>query len=278
MPPPTPEARLRRKGIYSPPPPLECGFDMRPRLDPSKLADKQAYQAFLDDITTTYKDTYDPDGRRADRKVLQMPGDLGREPAFDNDRYIFLMVGEGPCVPAKVERCNYFVRFSSQINAGRQWECAEPYIRAVYDMARKRFGKSRVHWWDMRGPEPKNGGWLRFADWAEACDAWDELEAVEAVEAERERRRREMRRELWIMRREMNRGMRTREMWMRRSEMRRREIRRRVMRTGMRRREMKKGMRRGMRRRGMLTTGMAEMARAMEMARMARQRPECELL
>lgn len=162
---------------------FDCGFDIHPRLSPSNPADKQAYQAFLDDIIATYQSTYDSEGCREDGKVLQLPGD----PAgiFAEDNYcISFMVGECPSMPARAERCDYFLRFSSKVS-GRLW-CAEPYIRAVYRMAKRRFG-GRVHWWDeLNDLAEDEREWGGFYNWTEVYAASKELKALEAGEGHKE--------------------------------------------------------------------------------------------
>ncbi|KAK3898782.1 hypothetical protein C8A05DRAFT_46997 [Staphylotrichum tortipilum] len=156
---------------------FDCGFDIYPRLNPSNAADKQAYQAFLDDIMATYQDAHDSEGRREDGKVLQMPGDPDGK--FYDKSYIYFMVGEWPRIPANAERCDYFLRFSSKVS-GQLSACAEPYLRGVHQMAKQRFGV-RVHWWHELNDEAEDDRkWRGYYSWTEVYAASDELKALEA--------------------------------------------------------------------------------------------------
>ena len=149
---------------------FDCGFDIHPRLE-ATTGNKETYQRFLDEIISTYHDVYDPNGRRPDGKVLEMPSDS--EHSKDCIRF---MVGECPQMPSNPDRCDYFLRFSSKVS-GNLTTCAEPYIRNVYKIAKKYFG-STVHFWHEMietGDEQEWG----YYDWGEVHDARDKLREVE---------------------------------------------------------------------------------------------------
>ena len=55
------------------------------------------------------------------------------------------MVGECPHIPSNPDCCDYFLHFSSKVSR-RLTTPAEPYIRSVYEIAKKYFG-NRVHFW-----------------------------------------------------------------------------------------------------------------------------------
>lgn len=137
-----------------------CGFDICPRLEVT-AENKETYQRFLDEIIDTYKDAYDPEARRDDGKVLEMPEDT------DNpDRaYIMFMVGECPHLPNSPDHCDYFLRFSSKIS-GRLTAPAEPYIRDVRKIAKKHFG-NRVHPWHGMNETDDQRQW--------GCYGWEEV-------------------------------------------------------------------------------------------------------
>jgi hypothetical protein len=59
--------------------------------------------------------------------------------------YIWFIVRECPHMPGNPDRCDYSLRFSSKVS-GRLTTPVEPYIRSVYQIAKKYFG-SRVHFW-----------------------------------------------------------------------------------------------------------------------------------
>ncbi|KGQ02859.1 SET domain-containing protein 5 [Beauveria bassiana D1-5] len=151
---------------------FDCGFDIYPRLEATAV-NKETYQQFLDEITHTYGDIYDREGRRTDGKVLSTSTD------FDHsDRaYMWFMVGECPHMPSNPDRCNYFLRFSSKIS-GRLTTPAEPYIRGVHSIALRYFG-SRVHFWHEMNETGDERQW-GYYDWREVHDASRTLRELEA--------------------------------------------------------------------------------------------------
>lgn len=158
---------------------FDCGFDIHPRLEVN-AENIQSYQSFLDEITRTYKDVYDKDGRRADGKVLVMPADISDD---SSKSYIRFMVGECPHMPSNPARCDYFLRFSSKVS-GRLTTPAAPYIRSVRKIAEKYFG-SRVHFWhelNETGDKKRHG----YYNWQEIHDASAKLRELESQEARNE--------------------------------------------------------------------------------------------
>lgn len=150
---------------------FDCGFDVHPRLE-ATTENIQTYQQFLDEVVRTYNDVYDKRGRREDGKVLEMPKDSD----YSKD-CIWFMVGECPHMPSNPNRCDYFLRFSSKIS-GHLTTPAEPYIKDVYQIAKKHFG-SRVHFWHEMNETGDERQW-GYYDWQEIHDATENLGEVEA--------------------------------------------------------------------------------------------------
>lgn len=143
---------------------FDCGFDIFPRLELND-ANKQAYQEFLDEVTSTYKDAIDNEGLRPDGKILALPGCFEE---YDKS-FIWFVVGEMPHMPSTPDRCNYFLRFSSKVS-GRRTAPAAGYIREVRDIARKHFG-TRVHYWHEMDETDDDRQW--------GCYDWSEVQAAE---------------------------------------------------------------------------------------------------
>ncbi|KND89209.1 hypothetical protein TOPH_06228 [Tolypocladium ophioglossoides CBS 100239] len=146
---------------------FDCGFDICPRLE-LNAANKLAYQEFLREVISTYQGVHDEEGRRADGKVLVLPGDSEELDKVN----IWFMVGECPHLPSTPDQCNYFLRFSSKVS-GRLTTPAEKYIRAIHEIAKRYFG-SRVHYWhgmNETGDEKQYGCY----DWPEVQEAAKEL-------------------------------------------------------------------------------------------------------
>ncbi|KAL7467388.1 hypothetical protein ACHAXS_007625 [Conticribra weissflogii] len=119
----------------------DCGFDIYPRLEPT-AKNKEAYRQFLDEIIKSYGQIYDRNARNEDGMVLKIPSDSDPD---SKKCFITFMVGECPHLPSNPEHCTYFLRFSSKVS-GNLTTPAEPYIRSVFNIARKYFG-SRVCFW-----------------------------------------------------------------------------------------------------------------------------------
>jgi hypothetical protein len=118
----------------------DCGFDIFPRLTVD--ADRDAYKNFIDEIMITYEDIHDPDSHHPDQKLLELPTD----PESSDKHNIRFTVGECPSLPFDPDHCGYFLRFSSKVS-GRSIAPAEIYVKEVFKIARKHFGK-RARWWN----------------------------------------------------------------------------------------------------------------------------------
>jgi hypothetical protein len=149
---------------------FDCGFDIFPRLE-ATAANSQTYKYFLDKIILTYDEADDEEGRRADGKVLEMPNGDNPESV-----YIQFMVGECPQMPSNPDRCDYFLRFSSQVS-GRLTTPALPYIQAVHKIAQKHFG-GRVHFWHENNETEDERQWGYYT-WDQVHDAKKELRELE---------------------------------------------------------------------------------------------------
>ena len=151
---------------------FDCGFDVYPRLE-ATAANKQTYKRFLEEIIHIYDEVYDKEGRRADGKVLDMPTNSDQSDKVN----VWFMVGECPHMPSNIDRCDYFLRFSSKIS-GRLTTPAAPYIRSVHEIAKKHFG-SRVHFWHEMNETGDERQW-GYYDWQQVHDANKELRELEA--------------------------------------------------------------------------------------------------
>ena len=150
---------------------FDCGFDIYPRLE-ATASNKETYRRFLDEIIRTYENVYDKEGRMTDGKVLDIPPN-----SHHSDKiYIWFMVGECPHIPGNPDHCDYFLRFSSKVS-GRLTTPAEPYIRSVYQIAKKYFG-SRVHFWHEMTETGDERQW-GYYDWQEVHDADRKLRELE---------------------------------------------------------------------------------------------------
>jgi hypothetical protein len=150
---------------------FNCGFDIYPRLE-ATASNKETYRRFLDEIIRTYENVYDQEGRRADGKVLDLPTNSDASDKI----YISFMVGECPQMPSNPDRCDYFLRFSSKVS-GRLTTPAEPYIRSVYQIAKKYFG-SRVHFWHELAETDDARQW-GYYEWQDVNDANSKLRELE---------------------------------------------------------------------------------------------------
>lgn len=150
---------------------FDCGFDIYPRLE-ATAANKEAYQRFLEEITRTYGDVYDEDGRRKDGKILHIETDPDHP---DCNLFLEFMVGECPRMPRSLDRCDYFLRFSSKVSGGLTAH-AEPYIRGVHKIAKKYFA-DRVNFWHEMC-ETGDARQFGYYTWREVYDADKELRAL----------------------------------------------------------------------------------------------------
>lgn len=89
---------------------------------------------------------------------------------------IRFMLGECPDIPSNLDRCDYFLRFSSKIS-GHLTTPAESYIRNLYKIAKKHFG-SRVHFWHEMNETGDEQEW-GYNDWQEIHEAREKLMDVE---------------------------------------------------------------------------------------------------
>ena len=151
---------------------FDYGFDVYLRLE-ATAANKQTYKRFLEEIIHTYDEVYDKEGRRADGKVLDMPTNSDQSDKMN----VWFMVGECPHMPSNIDRCDYFLRFSSKIS-GRLTTPAAPYIRSVHEIAKKHFG-SRVHFWHEMNETGDERQW-GYYNWQQVHDANKELRELEA--------------------------------------------------------------------------------------------------
>lgn len=123
---------------------FDCGFDIYPRLE-SNASNKETYGRFIEELFKKYGEMYDEKGRRSDGKILITSRDESARTRESDDLYIWFMIGECPHIPKSPDHCEFFLRFSSKVSGGLTAP-AEPYIKAVYKIAKTYFG-SRVRFW-----------------------------------------------------------------------------------------------------------------------------------
>jgi len=117
----------------------DCGFEMYPALEPTP-SNQEKHEHFISEIMRTYSPSdADPDSNvdsdsRPAELVVKLRGAI-----------LEFMIGEHPSMPYNPHLCHYFLRFSSKISR-RLTAPAEPFIRGVYNIAKRRFG-NRVVWW-----------------------------------------------------------------------------------------------------------------------------------
>jgi hypothetical protein len=116
-----------------------CGFDIYPALEPTP-SNQDKYEHFIQEIMRTYSASdADPD---SDADSDSRPAELVAKP---RGAILEFMVGEHPSMPYNPRLCHYFLRFSSKVSGGLTAR-AEPFIRGVHRIAKRRFG-DRVMWW-----------------------------------------------------------------------------------------------------------------------------------
>jgi hypothetical protein len=148
----------------------DCGFDMYPALEPTP-ENQDKYEHFVQEVMRAYSvDDADPD---SNPDPANRPAEIVSKP---QGAILEFMVGEHPSMPYNPRLCHYFLRFSSKIS-GRLTTPAEPFLRGVYDIAKRKFG-NRVTWWhEMNewGTEMEQYGVYR---WKEVNRVQEKLESV----------------------------------------------------------------------------------------------------
>ena len=148
----------------------DCGFDMYPALEPTP-SNQEKYEHFIQEVMRTYsmRDSDSDSNVDADSH----PAELVVKP---QGAILEFMVGEHPSMPYNPRLCHFFLRFSSKIS-GRLTAPAEPFIKGVYNIAKRRFG-DRVKWWH----ELYEGGAITqqfgIYDWGDIFRVQRKLETV----------------------------------------------------------------------------------------------------